>query len=243
MHFLFAKIVLIGLAATFPFFDVASADNIWVDQPACDFGVVPPNATVVYRSWLHNGGEDSLFLRDTKTGCGCLAANPVGSSVPPGDSIPITLPWQTRALDGPVTRSAYLYLEGWPDPLKIELSGRPGKPTDSTSGVGVSAAVVKFDSIGASYRSLRLRNLSETEFFVQLLLAPDSVLRVEFPPTLPFKGEGVVVVSLDPVSRTLPFEDSFTLEFKSQAGYTYRLTVPVVNGDFSHRPVFTKTEL
>lgn len=240
---MFTKTLLSTVIAAIAGFNAASADNVWVDNPSCDFGVVPPNATVIYRTWLHNNGEDSLFLRDIKTGCGCLTAGPVQSLVRPGDSIPINLAWQTRALEGPLTRSAYLYLQGSPDPLKIELTGHPRLTTDSTSGVGVSTAVLKFDSSGASYRSLRLRNVSEAEFAVSLVFAPDSVLQVEFPQTLPPKGEGVAVVTLDQAGKAMSFEDSFTLEFKSQAGYTYRLTIPVVNGDFSYRPVFSKTGL
>jgi|GEM_PF-6924355 len=220
--------------------ETARPVDVWVDSPDFDFGVVPPNATLVYRSWIHNNSPDSLRLIDLKSGCGCLAGSPAEATIQPGDSLPLLLLWQSRTLEGPISRNAYIYLEGVPDPLPVQISGRP---SDSAAGVSASPVRVKFDPQNPRRRSLRLSNQTAGELTVSLVGAPGPAIDVGFPEQLPAGGEGVVVVQIQEGFEKETIEDSFTLEFGGQAGYIYRLSIPVINGDFSHRPVFTRTGL
>jgi hypothetical protein len=236
---------LLALFTLFLAVSTPSYADLTLAGPEFDFGFVPSNSTLVYRTWLHNGGDDSVRVADIKAGCGCITAPLETWIIPPGDSLQLTFYWRTRVIEGPETKPVYVYVIGREDPLRLKLTGS-GLPAEvETMDIEWSPRTVDFGQGvkgDSRERSLRLRNRTDQAASVAVVSAPDKRLELSLPETLPAGGEAVGRISLIAAAAKVAFEDSFTLELTTEAGYIYRLSVPIVNGDFSFRPVLTKSE-
>ena len=241
---LLLTMALLGLLLAAAGVSQAQSRGVSVDSPTFDFGRVPANATLVTRTWIRNAGADTTHLAEVKTGCGCLTSLPQEARVAPEDSLEFSLSWQTRGIKGGDRKAAYLYFYNFSDPLRVTLTGQADLDSDTTPRPTVSPRHLHFESgekSGGGWRRLTLKNPTGEELSLIMVSPPGPALEVEIPEKLPTEEQGSLRVRLvGETPQTL--EDSFTLELRSQSGYTYRLSVPVTRGDFAHRPVFTQTD-
>ncbi|MEW5795709.1 MAG: DUF1573 domain-containing protein [Candidatus Zixiibacteriota bacterium] len=232
-------LILVGLAVP----TVAADSGFRVDNTEFDFGLLPPNATVVHRVWLQGGERDTARVTEIKTGCGCLTSTAAETIILPGDSMGVVLYWQTRGSLGPQEVSAYLYVELSPFPVEVPLKGNVVTPSSPNASLVWTPTVLV----------LARNQEASTRQVVQMVNKRGSELKVSLIET----GPGISVVlpeTIDPgtpatgyVSRSSdgpppPFESSFTMELAGNQEAPFRVTIPVVCGDFSFRPVFTTTE-
>jgi len=232
------------LKVAFIWFVVAVASSGATDAPTAtgadyDFGLVPPNANLSHQVWIHSG-SDTVRLADVKAGCGCLTTGWDTATIPPRDSLPVLFRWQTRGSSGQRQVSAYLYLDGEPLPTEVRLSGKVVTPDDSSASIQCMPASVAFDLRAGrnQNRSFRLTNRTDGALAISLVeLGP--AIRVDVP-TSAGPGESVQgQVQIGSADSEAPFESSFTLELAGNQPPVYRVSVPVVYGDFSFRPMFT----
>jgi hypothetical protein len=204
-----------------------------------DFGTVPPSATLCHQVCIRSG-SDTVRLVDIKAGCGCLTTEWDTASIPSGDSLMVLFHWQTRGSVGQRNVSAYVYLERQAFPIEVRLAGNVVTPSDSTASIWCMPATIAFERKNGhnQSKSFRLSNRSAGESAIRLVEAGAAV-RVDLPATV---GPGqsvqgqVLIGSADSYSD---FESSFTLELTGNQTPAYRVSVPVVYGDFSFRPMFT----
>ena len=250
MSKLFRYIGLILLGGLILAFSLSSGSAVQAEivatSPEFDFGRVPPNSTLVYRSWLRSQGADTVRLGPIKAGCGCIGRLPGDSVIASGDSLQIELLWRTRVIAGKESKSAYIMPQNGLDAVRIRLLGQAYEPADSSRGPEISVKKLHFKASASEdqqrSRRVRLVNHVDQELPLTLVAAPGTGLSVETPESIPANGEAVIDVELSKDKSLEPFEDSFTLEMTTQSGYIHRFTIPVTYGDFSFRPVFTKTK-
>jgi len=210
-----------------------------------DFGMVPQNATLTHRIWIRSISEDTITLSNIKTGCGCLTAPLPQHRLGPGDSLLVTFYWQTRGSEGPQGSSAYLYTEPAERPLELTLSGNVVTQLDTAA--SIAWAPVRFAVAGNTRSSgsgkvfvLDLTNKSSIDLAVTIVeCGPE--LEPEMPDSI---GAGEILTGRVTVAEAYlneEFESSFTLELSGNQETRYRVSIPVVCGDFSFRPMFTTT--
>ena len=211
-----------------------------------DFGYAPQNATLVCQVWAHATDEDTLSVTEIKTGCGCLVIRPEPAKIVPGDSLRLSCYWQTRGYVGARIVSAYLYLADSGRPAEIAIGGNIVTEDDSTASIHWWPRRLAFGR-GSSGRSnadeqvITLTNRTETTLLVTLA-ARGSELALVLPDSIPAMQTGLVRASLAEPSSGDSFESSFTLEFSGNEKGLFRVSIPVVRGDFSFRPKFTTTK-
>jgi len=225
---------LVGAVAT-----AGATDAPTVAGADYDFGLVPPNATMSHQVWIRTG-SDTIRLADIKAGCGCLTTEWDTATIPPGDSLSVLFQWQTRGSSGRRRVSAYLYLDPEPLPTEVRLSGNVVTPGDSSASIQCMPVNIAFEEKAGrnQNKSFRLTNQTDGELAITLVES-GSAMRVDAPASV---GPGQSVqgqVQIGSADSHTPFESSFTLELTGNQPPVYRVSVPVVYGDFSFRPMFT----
>jgi len=204
-----------------------------------DFGLVPPNATMSHQVWIRSG-SDTVRVADIKAGCGCLTTEWDTATIPPGDSLSVLFRWQTRGSSGQRQVSAYLYLDPEPLPTEVRLSGKVVTPGDSSASIQCMPVSIAFEQKAGRNQNRNFRLTNRTDGALAITLVESgSAIRIDVPTSA---GPGQSVqgqVQIGSADSEAPFESSFTLELAGNQPPVYRVSVPVVYGDFSFRPMFT----
>jgi hypothetical protein len=80
-----------------------------VGDKVYDFGTVLNAEPVAHVFKIRNTGTGTLIIGLVQTSCGCTAAKPTKSEVPPGDDTDIGVSFDTRFDNGPATRTITVY--------------------------------------------------------------------------------------------------------------------------------------
>lgn len=238
--------IIPALLAALAAISVQAQSGLRLNPTTVDFGWVPPNATLVSQVWAMGSTEDTVELGPIKTGCGCLLVKPTSTEILPGDSLLLSCYWQTRGLEGSRTVSAYLYSGPGGRPVELVIRGKVVTDNDSTASLDWRPRRLEFGRASGGRKNqaeqvITLTNRTQSALTMTLAgVGPE--LDVSLPESI-VAGEsariGVAVSEIDPESD---FETSFTLEFSGNAGESFRVSIPVVCGDFSFRPDFTTTK-
>jgi hypothetical protein len=208
-----------------------------------DFGAVPQNATLAHQVWLHAGPDDTLRLFDIKTGCGCLTASWEETRIAPDDSLLLVLYWQTRAFEGHRAVSAYFFVEPEPYPLEVVLSGKIVTQPDPEASLVLKPWRIDFrDRSGSKLNEAVTMTNRSSEKLTLTLAEIGPGIEVKMPESIG-AGESIELqVRRTDADRNSLLETSFTVEAAGNPATKQRVSIPVVNGDLSFRPVFTTTK-
>lgn len=221
---------------------LAASEHALLVGSEFDFGVVPQNATLAHQVWLHAGPDDTVRLVDVKTGCGCLTAPWEETRISPNDSLSLVLYWQTRGFEGFRTVSAYFFVEPEPYPLEVVLSGKIVTQHDPEASLILTPRRIDFrDQPGGKLdEEVTMTNESSEELTLTLAETGPGI-EVEMPKKVG-AGQSVELQVRRTVSDSSSvLETSFTVEAAGNPAAKQRVSVPVVHGDLSFRPVFTTT--
>ena len=83
----------------------AGAAQVMAIDPVYDFGTAVNGTMVKHVFKLKNVGTGPLIIGNVQTSCGCTAAAPTRSMVPPGEESDIAVTFDTRSDKGPATRT------------------------------------------------------------------------------------------------------------------------------------------
>jgi len=221
----------------------AASNSARVDGVEFDFGYLPPNGTAVHRVWIHPGEQDTLRLVNVKTACGCLTTPWTETQILPGDSLPLLFYWQTRGLTGQRSVSAYLYLEPGVFPIEIRLLGKVVTPSDTGASVVCTPSTVMLkENPGQKMNAtFQLSNRTTEDLAVKLVEnGPD--IQITLPATVSKGKSETGQIGYVGTGQPGLFESSLTVELTGNQGAVFRVTIPVVYGNFSFRPVFITRE-
>jgi len=84
---------------------VAGEARVQAIDPVYDFGTALNGVAVKHVFKLKNVGTGPLIIGNVQTSCGCTAAAPSRSTVPPGELSEIAVTFDTRSDKGPATRT------------------------------------------------------------------------------------------------------------------------------------------
>ncbi len=195
-----------------------------------DFGMISTSGTVSHTFWIRSGPADTIRLRDVKTGCGCVRADRNGDLAQPGDSLGVTLLWNSKS-DSDTSQTAYVFFEGSPEPVRLNVVTASPSPNPFLS---VSPSSVEFPTAKAARKEsagIRVSNLSGRELGLKVVSVPADKMKVVVPEKLAPGGVVTAQIGLVQPDDTTRFERSITLEaFEAASKKSYRITVPVRQG-------------
>jgi len=241
----FRQIMMVLLIGTVAISSQAQS-GLEISPTAFDFGWVPQNATLVCQVWAYGSDEDTIAISEIKTGCGCLVVRTEPAKITPGDSLMLSCYWQTRGFVGSRTVSAYLYTDPDWRPRELAIGGNVVTHDDSTASMHWWPQSLEFNPANLSHKNdvkqvITLTNRTETALSVTLI-GKGSELDLELPESIPAEQIARVQVAVADTYLGDDFESSFTLEFSGNSNEPFRVSIPVVAGDFSFRPNFTTTK-
>ena len=245
MQYWFRQITMVLLSG-FIAISSQARSGLEISPTAFDFGWVPQNATLVCQVWAYTSGEDTITINEIKTGCGCLMVQPKPAQIAPGDSLILSYYWQTRGFVGSRTVSAYLYSESNQRPKELMVGGNVVTQDDSTASIHWWPQRLEFHPANLSHKNdieqvITLTNRTETDLSMTLIeQGPE--LNIELPGSIQAKQTARIQVVITDNYLEDNFESSFTLEFTGNSNESFRVSIPVVAGDFSFRPNFTTTK-
>ncbi|HLX11671.1 MAG TPA: DUF1573 domain-containing protein, partial [Bacteroidota bacterium] len=74
-----------------------------------DLGIINEGVVVTRRVVFKNTGTDSLRIDSITTSCGCTLAKPSSNVAASGDSLSLTITFDTKNLSGPVRKHIFFY--------------------------------------------------------------------------------------------------------------------------------------
>jgi len=193
-----------------------------------DFGSVLNAVPVAHVFKIHNAGTGTLVIGGVQTSCGCTAAKPTKSQLPPGEDSDIAVTFDTRFDKGPATRTITVYTN---DPaaksimltikgdVKVQVEATPAQVafgdvkhgTDQTRQVLLNDLVAGTDPAKAS-QGFKVQSITNASPNIKVVEAPRTdgkagrALTVSLLPTMPigaFDDTIKVTTSRAPVDITV----------------------------------------
>ena len=206
-----------------------------------DFGSVLNAVPVAHVFKIHNAGTGTLVIGGVQTSCGCTAAKPTKSQLPPGEDSDIAVTFDTRYDKGPATRTITVYTN---DPaaksivltikgdVKVQVEAAPAQVAfgDVKHGTDQTRQVLLNDLVAGTDPAK-----APQEFKVQSITNASSNIKVAEAPRTDGKAGGVLTVTLLPTMPIGAFDDTIKVT-------TSRAPVDItvfgnVQGDITVKPV------
>jgi len=89
----------------------ASDPYVW------DFGQAKEGTVLKHDFILHNRSSRALKVKDITTSCGCAASRAKKNLIPPGESTPISVTFNTRGYSGATEQFIYVHTDSLDNPI------------------------------------------------------------------------------------------------------------------------------
>lgn len=193
-----------------------------------DFGFSITGSTIIHKLWLKSTGTDTVKIKDIQTGCSCTTIPLTQKEIPPGDSIEITISWDTQRTLGPVKRFPRFYYEGAEKPMRLTLSTNVQNVPDTNLSVNILPFKFELGRLPAkSVDSLnfKIRNNTDKEVGAVIISHLNEKCEIIYPKLLPARSDSYGYIKIKPEFVGEEFEDSITLKFNHEEQYF--ITVPI----------------
>jgi len=179
-----------------------------------DFGSVLNAVPVAHVFKIHNAGSGTLVIGGVQTSCGCTAAKPTKSQLPPGEDSDIAVMFDTRFDKGPATRTITVYTN---DPasksivltikgdVKVQVEAAPAQVAfgDVKHGTDQTRQVLLNDLVAGTDRAK-----APQEFKVQSITNASPNIKVAAAPRSDGKAGAALTVTLLPTMPIGAFDDT-----------------------------------
>ena len=179
-----------------------------------DFGSVLNAVPVAHVFKIHNAGTGTLVIGGVQTSCGCTAAKPTKSQLPPGEESDIAVTFDTRYDKGPATRTITVYTN---DPaaksivltikgdVKVQVEAAPAQVAfgDVKHGTDQTRQVLLNDLVGGTDPAKAQR-----EFEVKSITNASPNIKVAAAPRTDGKAGAALTVTLLPTMPIGAFDDT-----------------------------------
>jgi hypothetical protein len=222
------KVFVAVIAACVLAISAQAQPRLEVTDPDFDFGYVPQNTRLVHRYWFKSVGTDTLRIKDIKTGCSCAILPLEKNWIAPGDSMSVSFYWEIKRGIARVGRTARIFTNAGPDPIRLHLEAMMLPFPDSARPVTVKpyrCELAKTSRTVIDSVSFTLANYSDRDLAVTMISPPVDECEVVVPDSLKALSNSTGYVKVKPEYADTEFEASITLKFSDQK--STRLTIPI----------------
>lgn len=199
-----------------------------IKEATFDFGRISQNRVLTHDFWLKSAGDDTLRIINMWPGCGCTQIPIPDSTIPPGDSMPLTIIFNTGRFVGPVHKTPKIMTNGSVGKIELNIHARVLTPTDDPGPLEIRPEVLDVSQFGEkTRRRARFHVENRTDHDMKLVVT-DSTGK-SFDIKLPDKVaagetvEGLITVHEDRV--TADFEESVTFRAFGPDESSYTLPI------------------
>ncbi len=193
-----------------------------------DFGFSIVNSTIVHKLWLKSTGADTVKIKDIKTGCSCTTMPLSRKEIAPGDSLEVTMSWDTQGTRGQIKRYPSIFYEGVEKPLRIGLFTHVLNVPDSNHSVAILPfrfELGKHQSKSVDSLEFRIKNTTDKDIAVSIISHLLEQCDINLPNIIPAKGEAFGYIKIKPEFADQKFENSITIGFSHDEKFF--ITVPI----------------
>jgi hypothetical protein len=196
-----------------------------------DFGSVPQHSTVTHVFWLHSTGTETVVVDRITSDCTCIKPALSTASIAPGDSVALTIEFQSKTYLGRIDKRPAIYsnADGLETARRVSVVSYVTAFPDSVRPVTIDPYKGMMLRIDSSHDTdsvpLTLTNHTGKELDVQIVDFPSEYITAELPSQIGANGEESGVIRLN-YDAEVSFTTSLTLQFGPSA--EDRMTYPVV---------------
>jgi hypothetical protein len=210
----------------------AGTPLIEVETGSVEFGMVSPPLTVYHTQWLKTSVADTIFITDIKTGCDCAVISLSSNTLPPGDSVMLTMAWEISRIKRLDTKTVRIFDQTETDPARIRYQAKPMQDLSATKPISMKPFRFEFTEFGSVVRDsipFALTNNSDDIWRVSVVIAPSELVSYTVPDSIPpgEKAEGMIKMA-SPTGIDNRTEDCITLQFEAADQKPIRMTLPIV---------------
>lgn len=218
-------LILILLLATLT---VSAESKLEILSSRFDFGMIPSQSTIEHSFWFRSSGTDTVKIEAVKTGCQCTTMPLEQDWLAPGDSMKVSVRWNTSRQVGKLGQYPRIFIFGNPEPHYIALIGTVAQALDEVRPVSVKpfkAAFARTSSISIDSVNFTFTNHSPEDLALNIVSYPSESFEVKFPAEVKTGATADGYVKITPQFTDSEFKGSITIEFEGRK--KNRLTIPV----------------
>ncbi|MBK8872313.1 MAG: DUF1573 domain-containing protein [Elusimicrobia bacterium] len=95
-----------------------------------DFGVLPQGSTATYTYSLRNSGNEPLRIESVQSSCGCTAATPTNTLIPPGETAQIRVTFDSKGREGEIMKQIRVQTNDPKNPMNLLTIGGTVTPAN-----------------------------------------------------------------------------------------------------------------
>ena len=202
--------------------------QLQIQEATFDFGRVSQNRVLKHDFWLKSSGDDTLKVLRLWPGCGCTQMPLEDSTLAPGDSVPLTIVFNTGRFVGPVHKTPEISTNAGPDKVQLNIHAWVLTDTDDPGPLQVRPDRLDVSQFGEKVRRrARFHVENRTDHDMKLVVTDSS--GKSFDVELPGKVkagetvEGLVTVHEDRLEDD--FDESMTFRAFGPDESSYTLPV------------------
>lgn len=152
-----------GLVAAMALHTHAIEPQLICEAPTYDFGYATCTQIVNHTFYMRNSGNATATITRVHSTCGCTTVQPTRKAVPPGETEPLEVRFNTKGRNGPQNRPIYVSWNSTnSQPLRLTLTGMVFNV------IACSPALLKFGLVpatGVVQQVVRIYDPSSNSFF------------------------------------------------------------------------------
>lgn len=206
------------------------AKSLFIVNDAFDFGRAPQNATLTQFFWFKAVGEDTVQIRQIKTGCACTTMPLERQWIAPGDSIRVGVFWDTERRVGLDGKYPYIYIVGQEEAERIYLTADITMFPDSAGPVSVKpfrAEFSKMNSMSIDSTRVILTNRSTVPVGLKIVSSVAPEYQVTIVDSIQAQSKGEILIAVAPEFKNTEFVRSLTIEYAGAQDVKGRVTIPI----------------
>lgn len=200
--------------------------KIFVPQPEWDFGKTPKGGLISHKYWIKNEGTKVLYILKVRPGCGCTQAPLEKLFIPPNDSAPAELVFNSVSFSGKSKKGAIVVsTDSITGQVKIEFTVDVMAHFDSTYPLYFQPCSLTFTPTSIS-QQIDIKNVGKEKLGLKIVDLPNEYYQVSLTKGKLSSGKNCKLKIIN--KKGLPVENSFksiTLEAISDS--SYRFTLPI----------------
>ena len=202
--------------------------RIEIPEPSFNFGKTVRHAKMRHTFWIKSVGDEPVRIKKVVPGCSCTKAPLPDSVIAPGDSVPLTIIFDSKSFRGNVVRKPYFVTDYDTEPRYVsiyaEMLNRPEKATPLV----ISPPRVDILQVGDKPRrkaSFSIINVTDRDYKMTLVGNGFESFTLDFPDVIKANDTATVRLKIREDRLDTEFAESITFELDDDYGTRY--TVPV----------------
>jgi len=202
--------------------------DLSIPEKTFNFGNVPQNSILSHTFWLVSSGSDTAGIIRIESSCKCMTAPLQSDIIPPGDSIPLTLIYESRRYHGFANHHAVISVSGMEREDTVNILADINQFPDSTFPIVIKPYkldISRFDENIRDEIDFEITNNSNKDVSITMIHFPDTLGKIKMPDKIKAGQTEEGRLKLDDDMLEMSFDLTMTIETDDPD--RSRFTIPI----------------